>query len=576
MAEVYVEVRENEDKVFFDNIVYRIDPSSNEAAHLKNRFYLLSGALIIVIFLMSTASKLFSRNNVFWTDTFTHSLFESYCGIISIIIAYVIYREYRSSGKRCNFYLFLGFISMGIFDIFHAYSNHCTNLFVWFHSLSAFGGGLFFFLSALSVESDNKDSPYIRHMMLITGIIAIFGFALFLSKYPSPLPDVVEISASHHTPVTFPIRGEFTSSTIVFNVLSSVFFLLAGCFFLKYFNRTNDILFHIFALSSFLFFESEVLFSLSRLWDPSWWYWHVIKLVIFSGLIIGIAHGFTKSFDELQSSRKKLTDIVGQLRTAYENLKNTQSELLESEKLASVGKLAATIAHEIRNPLGAIKNSVGVFKRHTRLAGEDSELLDIIEQEVNRLNIIISDFLRFAKPPDLNRSYINPCSLIDETLFLLTCDGMNNPAITVQRSYDRGIPDIFADRDALKQVFWNVFINAIQAMPMGGILKVTTLYTANADPYKQHDSITIIIADTGYGMSGETLAKAFQPFYSTKAKGSGLGLSIVHQTIRQHGGHVHVSSETGRGTELRIELPVSPNRVNIKTEEVNVVDTYSR
>ncbi|MEK6672758.1 MAG: ATP-binding protein [Nitrospirota bacterium] len=571
-----MEVRENEEKALFDNIVYRIDPSSNEAAHLKNRFYLLSGALIIVIFLMSAASKLFSRNNVFWTDTFTHSLFESYCGIISIIIAYVIYREYRSSGKRCNFYLFLGFVSMGVFDMFHAYSNHCTNLFVWFHSLSAFGGGLFFFLSSLSVARDNKDSPYIRQMMLITGITAIFAFALLLSKYPSPLPNVIEISASHHTPVTFPIRGEFTSSTIVFNVLSSVFFLLAGYFFLKYFNRTNDILFHIFALSSFLFFESEVLFSLSRLWDPSWWYWHVIKLVIFSGLIIGLAHGFTKSFDELQSSRKKLTDIVGQLRMAYENLKNTQSELLESEKLASVGKLAATIAHEIRNPLGAIKNSVGIFKRHTRLAGEDTELLDIIEQEVNRLNTIISDFLRFAKPPDLNRSYINLCSLIDETLSLLTSDGMNNPAITVQRSYDRGMPDIFADRGAVKQVFWNVLINSIQSMPMGGTLKVTALYVAKVEPYKQHDSVTIVITDTGSGMANETLARAFQPFYSTKAKGSGLGLSIVQQIIRQHGGQVYGLSEIGRGTELRIELPISPNTANNKTEEVNVVNTNSR
>lgn len=571
-----MDVLENEEKALFDNIVYRIDSSSNEAAHLKNRFYLLSGALIIIIFLMSAASKFVSSNNVFWTDTFTHSLFESYCGIISIIIAYVIYREYRSSGKRCNFYLFLGFVSMGVFDIFHAYSNHCTNLFVWFHSLSAFGGGLFFFLSALSVARDNKDSPYIRRMMLITGITAIFAFALLLSKYPSPLPNVMEISASHHTPVTFPIRGEFTSSTIVFNVLSSVFFLLAGYFFLKYFNRTNDILFHIFALSSFLFFESEVLFSLSRLWDPSWWYWHVIKLVIFSGLIIGLAHGFTKSFDELQSSRKKLTDIVGQLRMAYENLKNTQSELLESEKLASVGKLAATIAHEIRNPLGAIKNSVGVFKRHTRLAGEDSELLDIIEQEVNRLNTIISDFLRFAKPPDLNRSYINLCSLIDETLSLLTSDGMNNQAITVQRSYDRRMPDIFADRGAVKQVFWNVFINSIQSMPTGGSLKVTTLYAAYVEPYKQHDSVIIVIADTGYGMSNETLARAFQPFYSTKAKGSGLGLSIVQQIIRQHGGQVYVLSEIGRGTELRIELPISPNTANNKTEEMNGVNTYSR
>jgi signal transduction histidine kinase len=297
------------------------------------------------------------------------------------------------------------------------------------------------------------------------------------------------------------------------------------------------------------------LFALSNLWDPSWWYWHVIKLIIYIGLIIGLAHGFSRTFYELFESRKKLSRTVDELKLAYDHLKNTQEELLEAEKLASIGKMAATISHEIRNPLGAIKTSVGIFKHHASLSPEDEELLDIIGKEINRLDMTISDFLGYAKPHPLQKSITNLNDLIVETISLLVHNGKASPVIKIKKLFDTYLPGVSADRNAMKQVLWNILVNALQAMPAGGTLTIKTLCTVSAHQDKPRSELSVIIADTGSGMSPETLSKAFQPFFSTKSKGTGLGLAIVERIIKQHGGHISLTSTIGAGTQVRIDIP---------------------
>ncbi|MEW6587095.1 MAG: ATP-binding protein, partial [Nitrospirota bacterium] len=512
----------------------------------------------------------------FWIDTFVHSLCESYCGIIAFIIAYVVYREYKSSGKRSNLFLFLAFFSMGTFDFFHAYSNHCVTLFVWFHSLSAFSGGAFFLWSAFSIKSNTKDPPWLRRAFAGFGIAVTIASAVMLSKYFSILPSAVMLDISHHIPVTLPIRGEFTGRLVGVNILSALFFLTAGFYYLKYFKATNDVLYHIFSLSSFLFFESEVLFAFSRLWDPSWWYWHIIKLVIYVGLVIGLAHGLTRTFYELRESRRKLTGTVEELSHAYENLKDAQQELLEAEKLASIGKMAATIAHEIRNPLGAINNSIGIFKRHKQLVDEDRELMDIVENEIGRLNGIITDFLNYAKPSPMSRSRTDMNALLDETLLLFTDNGNGNPPIKIRKYLDRDLPYVFIDRDAVKQCLWNIFINALQAMPSGGTLAIKTQRSIRTEGSQEYEEVAVLIQDSGIGMTGETLSKAFHPFYSTKAKGTGLGLAIVQRIVKQHGGHVSLSSMVGKGTQAEIAIPVNHGRNVVSEGAENVINIDSR
>ncbi len=526
--------------------------------------------------LVSVISQLLSRNNILWIDSFVHSLVESYCAIIAFIISYVVYREYKSSGKRSNLYLFLAFFSMGTFDFFHAYSNHCVTLFVWFHSLSAFSGGTFFLWSAVSMRNDAKDPPWQRRLFAVFGMAATVASAVILSEYFSFLPNAVVLDISHHTPVTLPIRGEFTGYLLGVNLFSALAFLAAALYYLKYFNSGSDVLYHIFSFSAFLFFESEGLFVFSRLWDPAWWYWHIIKLLIYLGLVIGLVHGLARTFSELRESRRKLTRTVEELRHAYDNLRGTQEELLEAEKLASIGKMAALISHEIRNPLGAISNSIGIFKRHTRLAGEDKELLSIVENEISRLNGIITDFLNYAKPSPMNKSLVDINQLLEETLLFFREDGPGSPAVRVSKQFDPNLPLVAVDRNAFKQCLWNVLINAVQAMPSGGALTITTGCSGGAGNGGPCEEVTVLIADSGCGMSGDTLSRAFHPFYSTKAKGTGLGLATVKKIIGQHGGAVSLSSTAGKGTQVAITIPADHRTNPVDGGDQHVVHTDSR
>jgi len=559
------------------NIAYRLDYPQDKQYHVKKRLHGFSIALIGLVALLSVASRYIQASktiNTYWLNPFTHSLFESYGGLISITIGYVLYREYRASGKRSTYYLFMAFISMAIFDFAHAYSNHSLSLFIWFHTLSAFCGGAFFLWTVASIKKDIHDPRWRQYVLLICGvavIIASVGEIAYLQPVlPDPLAD--ELSEMKHLmPVTLPSLWDFSDTMIISNTLSALCFLFAGIRFHRYFKDTSDVLYFVFSLASFLFAESEILFAFSNLWNITWWYWHVIKLFIFTGLSIGLAHALSRSFSDLYESRSQLSSTVEKLKQAYDHLKNTQEELLESEKLASIGKMAATISHEIRNPLAAIKNSAGIFKRHSRLAAEDNELLDIIGKEINRLDTIISDFLEFAKPHPLNKAPTDLNALIDETITLIIPDGFSGQPVHINKMLSRDLPKVLLDGNAIKQVLWNILLNAIQAMPDGGTLTIRSVgpdAESNSTPCSE---ISIIISDTGTGMSPDTCVNAMQPFFSTKSRGTGLGLSISDRIIKQHGGRMTLTSTIGEGTRVRIDVPCSADRLPVAEVRRDVV-----
>ncbi|HEX8948240.1 MAG TPA: hypothetical protein VF790_04715, partial [Dissulfurispiraceae bacterium] len=279
--------REGVDSLF-TNIVYRLDCAEDSTPRVKWKSFWISAGLLGFTFLLSIVIRHITSGEVLWVETNIHSLIESYCAIMSSFIAYIIYREYRSSGRRSNLYLFLGFFSIGAFDMFHAYSNHSLILFVWFHSLSAFSGAAFFLWSAIAVKRNTRDPQWLRYVFVLFGATITVGTGVALSKLPPPLPyPSVMIDTFSHIPVDVRIMGGFSLSTLMINSISAYCFLSAGVIFLRHFNHTGDLLFHIFSISAFLLFESEFLFVFSRLWDPTWWFWHFIKLLIFLGLLIG-------------------------------------------------------------------------------------------------------------------------------------------------------------------------------------------------------------------------------------------------------------------------------------------------
>jgi signal transduction histidine kinase len=251
-------------------------------------------------------------------------------------------------------------------------------------------------------------------------------------------------------------------------------------------------------------------------------------------------------YQELKTFSQQMEEKI-QKTTA--DLKKTEAQLIRSEKLAALGQLAAGIAHEIRNPLTSINILIHSMTENLPSGDSHKEDLKVIEEEIHRMNEILDQFLRFAKPatPLLEKADVS--SIFEETLQLLR-PHIEKQIIVVEKEF-QSLPIILMDREQMKQVFLNLLLNAIQAMPGGGHL---TLRGQNSEDGQW---IHISIQDSGIGISSENINKLFDPFFSTKEGGIGLGLSITHRIIDQHHGKIEVESAPGKGTLFTIWLPIS-------------------
>lgn len=217
------------------------------------------------------------------------------------------------------------------------------------------------------------------------------------------------------------------------------------------------------------------------------------------------------------------------------------------DRLAAVGRLAASIAHEIRNPLAAMRGSIQMLRTELKEDSDHAQLMEIILRESDRLNKIVTDYLNYARPRPAAMEKVDVCELIRETLKLLR----NSPELSDGHSLSEDLPAesliVKGDAEQLKQVCWNVARNALQSMPHGGNFNVS------ANP-TDADRVVIRFQDSGCGMSPEQVERLFEPFTSTTG-GTGLGMSIVYQIIRDHSGTINVRSREGKGTTISVELP---------------------
>jgi len=221
------------------------------------------------------------------------------------------------------------------------------------------------------------------------------------------------------------------------------------------------------------------------------------------------------------------------------------------DRLAAIGRMAASIAHEIRNPLAAMRGSIQMLHAEVDRDSSQAQLMEIILRESDRLNRIITDFLSYARPRSLVQARVDVGDLLHQTFALMR----HSPEINSDQSIVEELPNepLFAEADEgqLKQVFWNLARNALQAMPQGGTLRATLEKNSN-------NRLRISFADSGRGMSPDQVEHLFEPFSSTTG-GTGLGLSIVYQIIRDHGGTINVRSLVGQGTTITVELPLAAN-----------------
>lgn len=218
------------------------------------------------------------------------------------------------------------------------------------------------------------------------------------------------------------------------------------------------------------------------------------------------------------------------------------------EKLATIGNLAAGIAHEVRNPLSSIKGYVTYFGTLFEDGSDNRKAADLMAEEVDRVNRVISELLEFARPSDLRFTEFNIEDLIDQSIRVVRHEA-GIAGVEISKRIDPDLPALNADIDRMTQVMLNLYINAIQAMKDGGLLSVSVRKTKAA--------MMIKVEDTGNGISGKALKQIFDPYFTTKNNGTGLGLAIAHKIIENHNGTIEVASREGIGTSIAISLPIN-------------------
>lgn len=224
-----------------------------------------------------------------------------------------------------------------------------------------------------------------------------------------------------------------------------------------------------------------------------------------------------------------------------------RKEIDRSQRMASIGRLAAGVAHEIRNPLSSIKGFATYFKERYKNNNNDIEILTIMIQEIDRLNRVVSQLLELARPISISGTTTNIKSLISDSIKVIEQMALEKH-IHIQAQFEPNIKDVFIDKDRLSQTLLNLYLNALEAMDDQGKLLISLL------PYKEN-GIEIQISDSGTGIDKEALGHIFDPYYTTKPNGTGLGLAIVHNIIEAHNGLIMVNSTKGKGTTFTIKLP---------------------
>jgi PAS domain S-box-containing protein len=242
--------------------------------------------------------------------------------------------------------------------------------------------------------------------------------------------------------------------------------------------------------------------------------------------------------------------LYGDLKRSYAELARAQSQLVERERLAAVGELAAVVAHEVRNPLNVIFNSLGSLRRMLKPAGNAKMLLDIVGEEADRLNRIVGDLLDYVRPLAVEPAPAALDRVLDEALGSALAGA--GGAVSLDCQVDGGLPQVPMDTRLVRQALLNLALNAVQAMPQGGTLTVR----ARVDGSPSAPVARIDLSDTGPGIPDEVRARIFEPFFTTKPTGTGLGLAVVKRIIEGHRGEVAVTSGDGHGTTFSIRLPL--------------------
>ncbi len=272
-------------------------------------------------------------------------------------------------------------------------------------------------------------------------------------------------------------------------------------------------------------------------------------------VLISIAGSFLL-LRRLIRSGDELRDRTRELKRSYEELRAVQEELVQKEQLAAVGELSAVIAHEVRNPLAALRNAAAGLRRPDLVAAEQRTLLGMLDEEADRLNRLVRDLLTYARPLAPQRKPLPVAALVDRAMEAAMRDKPEATSIEIDVELAGAPSSLHGDADLLRGAFVNIVENAVQAMPHGGVLTVR----ARRAILEHAPAIALTFHDTGEGMDTLVRSKARDPFFTTRPSGTGLGLAIVERVVHAHGGTVELESSYDKGTTVTVTLPQARTR----------------
>jgi signal transduction histidine kinase len=245
--------------------------------------------------------------------------------------------------------------------------------------------------------------------------------------------------------------------------------------------------------------------------------------------------------------------MIGQLDAGRKEIEKYHTEqLIRADRLASIGELAASVAHEIKNPLAGVSGAVQVLAEDYAPDDPRRHVADQVLQQCERMDKTIRDLLNYSQPLKAELSLVDVNELLDRSLFI-AIPNPDSGGVRVKRLFQPGLPRTVGDAKHFEQVFLNLILNAVHSMADGGTL---TLGTALLEDEEAGGVIEVRVSDTGGGIPAEIHEKIFSPFYTTRTRGTGLGLSITRKILEQHGASISFTSEEGKGTTFTVQIPV--------------------
>ncbi len=277
--------------------------------------------------------------------------------------------------------------------------------------------------------------------------------------------------------------------------------------------------------------------AINQLWD--------FPLFCAAGAVTGVlAERGRKQRADLERTTRRLTEVYRELQDNFERMKR-------AERLFALGQLSAGLAHEVRNPVASIAGAAGLLRKNLRLDSKDGECLEIISKECRRLDELLSHFLAFARPRAPSFRSIDVAGLIESTVELAG-HSLGGKRLALRHAVEPEIAAIECDPDLLKQVMLNLILNAVQATPDGGEILVSAR--------RREGRVQLEVKDQGSGIGPEIRDRIFDPFFTTKEAGTGLGLSVAHQIVEQHGGILKAEANPDKGMTFSVLLPLNRER----------------